>query len=182
MTDTNAVIERATVKWSKESWLNNKEKLSPCVWVEGALLSHPEQGCIYLAPAPTEFGILYELRRDGIVEALDTGRSVSKLDSTYPIVRIYLKPETVLVRLQWTLAAELPDEVSRLHARAEVMAAERSSPALTALQLMGEVGGGTTSPGGGGGGGKGGGGGDKGGSGGGGGKGGGGSGASGVRG
>ena len=88
----------------------------------------------------------------------------------------------MLVRLQWTLAAELPDEVSRLHARAEVMAAERSSPALTALQLMGEVGGGTTSPGGGGGGGKGGGGGDKGGSGGGGGKGGGGSGASGVRG
>lgn len=58
--------------WSREKWLENKRKLADCVWCEGALMKHPMDGKIFLAPELTEYGLVYEIDLEDVVEVIST--------------------------------------------------------------------------------------------------------------
>jgi uncharacterized membrane protein YgcG len=129
-TDVDTAIEKWGLRWSKETWIANKERLSSCVWCEGALLLHSDAAMVYFAPEPTEFGVVYEIKRSGIVEILETGRVLAKLGNSYQIVRIYIRPEAVLIKMQWMLATEIPHDVAPLREAAKNLASETSSPPI----------------------------------------------------
>lgn len=112
--DVKASISSLSNTWSVDAWLEKKRKLADTVWLEGALLSHSAGDRIYIAPAPTAFGIVYELQVSDIVEVVDTGRQAKHLDQVYVISRAYLKKDAVALRLQWMLAAEIPSEAHDL--------------------------------------------------------------------
>jgi hypothetical protein len=82
MERVNRFLNEHSKGWSKERWIRIKEDLHDCVWVEGALLAHQDSDRIYFAPEPTQFGLIYEIRKSDIREALATGQRKSKLGTT----------------------------------------------------------------------------------------------------
>jgi len=95
-----------------------------------ALLHHPDNALIFIAPEPTEYGIVYEVRVEDIVEMIGTEQQKAKLDRSYRMSRVYIKRNAVVVRQQWMLAIELPDDIQVLVRGAATLATEKSSAAL----------------------------------------------------
>ena len=91
------------------------------------MLAHPDPQFVYFAPEPTEYGIIYEVKRELLVEVLETGRVQEKLSSRYSIVRIYLHPSSVIVKMQWMLAAELPSDARTMHESVATLCQQKSS-------------------------------------------------------
>jgi hypothetical protein len=127
-------------------------KRSNCVWFEGAILQHNTGDRIYAAPAPTSFGVIYDIRKEDIVEIVETGNKNRHLDRVYRLVRVYLKRETVLLRCQWMTAPEIPPDVDAMHAATPDYHAKGSDGSMVdrashAKSLLDEEGGGGGEPG-----------------------------------
>ena len=105
------VIEGNTTEWSRNDWLEKKKLLRDCVWVEGAILKHEKSDFIYFAPFPTQIGCIYEITKESIIDAAATGKIISRLDKKYSEVRIYLKRDEVITKIEWRLAADLPVDI-----------------------------------------------------------------------
>jgi hypothetical protein len=145
----NQFLSEHSKPWSKDRWIRIKEDLRDCVWVEGALLAHQGADCVYFAPEPTQFGLIYEIHRSDIKEALPTGQTRSKLGDDYEIVRVYVHKDAILVRMEWCLASTLPAVMRTL--RQEATESEKSSAGapLTAFEVPnggGKGGGGSPTP------------------------------------
>ncbi len=116
--------------WSREKWLEKKRKLAECVWFEAALLRHPDSDMIYAAPEPTQYGVVYELRAADVVEVVRTDRQKAKLDQVYEIARVYVKRDAVVIRQQWMVAVELPNDCRSLSTNLEELERQTTSEAL----------------------------------------------------
>jgi hypothetical protein len=67
---------------------------------------------------------------------LDLRETISFLDRSHKVVRIYIKKSAVVLRLQWTLATGLPQEVADMHAQVADLEAEPSSHAFADRLLL----------------------------------------------
>jgi hypothetical protein len=130
------VLKNCTNDWSLDNWLEIKRRLSDSVWIKAALLSNPNPANIYVSPAPTTFGIIYEIRKEDVDEIIDLRETVSFLDRVYKVVRVYMKKSAVVLRLQWALATGLPQEVADMQGQVADLEAEPSSHAFTDRLLL----------------------------------------------
>jgi len=142
---TNFRDELATVTnaWSKKDWLAKKAKLSDCIWIEGAILESEDTETIWIAPAPTSYGLYYEIALSDVVEILPIERELTFLDKTYRLARIYVKKKAVVVRSTWMLASELPEEVEAVALlsksyEAKVAAGSLVDERITRMLVLGE--------------------------------------------
>ena len=123
--------------WSKDKWIAKKDLLKNCVWCEGALLEHEDEEYVYFAPFPTEIGALYELKQKDIVDCAETGRTIKKIDTEYREVRIYIKSDLVLVKIEWRLGRHIPDDIKRYQevadGRSKLVAESAQTEKLTNL-------------------------------------------------
>jgi hypothetical protein len=131
--------------WSKEKWIAKKDLLKDAVWCEGALLTHEDKNRLYLAPAPTEFGLMYDITKSDIIEVVTTGRVERKLDMNVTISRCYIKKDAIVVRTSWMLASEIPAEAYELSKHTPTLSTAVASAAQTDLaagrsfRLLGEI-------------------------------------------
>jgi hypothetical protein len=100
--------------WSKDTWLQNKTQLNGCINVQGAILKHDDSSLIYFAPEPTHFSVVYEIRVEDIVECLPAGITSEKLGASYDLVRIYVRPESILLRMETRTAQGLLEDCHEL--------------------------------------------------------------------
>lgn len=98
----------STSDWSRSQWIQNKEHLNGCVSIHGALLSHSDPDYIYIAPAPTRFSVVVELRKNAIADFYETGEVLYKFDQSYRIAELFIRSEALVVTRETHAAADLP--------------------------------------------------------------------------
>ncbi|MBW2646970.1 MAG: hypothetical protein JRE23_12515 [Deltaproteobacteria bacterium] len=114
MSEILKMIDELSSDWSKEEWLKKKNSLKDCIWAEGALIKHENDNLVYFVPYPTKIGVFYEVKKEAIVDVVETGKNIEALDRSYREVRIYLKRDELLIKVQWRLAADLPNDINLL--------------------------------------------------------------------
>lgn len=100
--------------WDFREWMQRREKITNCVWLEGALLKSPQEGHLFIAPEPTNSGTFFDLRETDIVEILLTERVESRFERKFKIVRVYLKESALVGILRWVTALEASKSMLRL--------------------------------------------------------------------
>lgn len=111
---TDLIPEHLINDWSAKDWIAKKKKLSDCVWITGAILKHELDGLIYIAPAPTVYGVIFEFELSSIVEVVETGQISSFLDKEYIISRIYLNKKSIGKKISWCIANDLPADFEHM--------------------------------------------------------------------
>jgi hypothetical protein len=130
--------------WSKDAWIEKKRKLADCVWLDGAILDHPDKTRIYIAPEPARIGLVYEVLLVDVVEVVKANITKEYLDQSYIISRIYLTKSAALARIEWMTAANIPGDVAALHALLDTCSQDYSGSSHVDLarkvSLFGEIG------------------------------------------
>lgn len=112
-------LSELTNSWSREVWLKRKEALADSVWITGAILPHGDADKIYVAPAPTIYAVLYEIKKSDLLEVLPSEKLARFLGAEYKLARIYLPRTAIVLKIVCLVASELPDETVVMREYAE---------------------------------------------------------------